>query len=30
MIYKNGEGMRDFLGLFAFIVVQFSIFWARF
>ena len=24
MIYKNGERMRDFLGLFVFIVVQFS------
>ena len=30
MIYKNGERMRDFLGLFVFIVVQFSIFWGRF
>ena len=26
MIYKNGERMRDFLGLFVLIVVQFSIF----
>ena len=30
MIYKNGERMRDFLGLFVFIVVQISIFWGRF
>ena len=30
MIYKNGELMRDFLGLFVFIVLQFSIFWGRF
>ena len=27
MIYKNGERMRDFLGLFVFIIVYFSIFW---
>ena len=26
MIYENGERMRDFLGLFVFIVVKFSIF----
>ena len=26
MIYKNGERMRDFLDLFVFIVVWFSIF----
>ena len=25
MIYKNGERMRDFLGLFVFIVMLFSI-----
>ena len=25
MIYKDGERMRDFLGLFVFIVAQFSI-----
>ena len=30
MIYKNGKRMRDFLGLFDFIVVEFSIFWGRF
>ena len=30
MIYKNGERMRDFLGLFVFIVVYFSIFWGVF
>ena len=30
MIYKNGERMRDFLGLFVFIVVWFSIFWGVF
>ena len=30
MIYKNGERKRDFLGLFIFVVVQFSIFWGRF
>ena len=29
MIYKNGERMVDFLGLFIFIVVWFSIFWGR-
>ena len=27
MIYKNGKHMRDFLGLYIFIVVQFSVFW---
>ena len=26
MIYKNGEGMRDFLDLFIFIIVKSSIF----
>ena len=30
MIYKNGERKCDFLGLFIFVVVQFSIFWGRF
>ena len=30
MIYKNGERMRDFLGLFVFIAVLFSIFWGVF
>ena len=30
MIYKNGERMRDFLGLFVFIVVQLTIFWGVF
>ena len=30
MIFKNGERMRDCLGLFVFIVVWFSIFWGRF
>ena len=30
MIYKNGERMRDFLGLFIFIKAYFSIFWGRF
>ena len=30
MIYKNGERMRDFLGVFIFIVVQFSTFWGVF
>ena len=30
MIYKNGERMRDFFGIFVFIVVKFSIFWGRF
>ena len=30
MIYKNGERMRDFLGLYIFIVVQFSVFWGAF
>ena len=30
MIYKNGERMRDFLGLFVFIVVYFSVFWGVF
>ena len=30
MLYKNGERIRDFFGLFIFIVVQFSIFWGRF
>ena len=30
MIYKNGERMRDFLSLFVFIVVYFSIFWGVF
>ena len=30
MIYKNGERMHDFLGLFVFIVVYFSIFWGVF
>ena len=30
MIYKNGERMRDFLGLFVFIVVYFSIFCGAF
>ena len=30
MIYKNGKRMRDFLDLFVFIVVQFSIFLGRF
>ena len=27
MIFKNGERMHDFLGLFVFIVVYFAIFW---
>ena len=30
MIYKHGKHMRDFLGLFIFIVVKFSIFVGRF
>ena len=30
MIYKNGERMHDFFGLFVFIVVKFSIFWGSF
>ena len=30
MIYKDGERMRDFLGLFVFIVAKFSIFWEAF
>ena len=30
MIYKNGERMRDFLGLFVVIVALFSIFWGVF
>ena len=30
MIYKNGERMRDFLGLFVFIGLLVSIFWGRF
>ena len=30
MIYKNAAHMRNFLGLFVFIVVYFSIFWGHF
>ena len=30
MIYNNGERMSNFLGLFVFIVVQFSLFWGAF
>ena len=30
MIYKHGERMRDFLGLFVVIVALFSIFWGVF
>ena len=30
MIYKDGGRMRDFLGLFVFIVAEFSIFGRRF
>ena len=30
MIYKNGERMPYFLGLFIFVVVLFSIFWEHF
>ena len=30
MIYKHGKHMRDFLGIFIFIIVYFSIFWGVF